>query len=722
MYAGAALTALATVLLSVTLARISAVVVGSRWQFAAGWIALAGLWAGGLLGCVLGGSGGRRFSLLARLAAASAVSVLGSLALVLNHAGAAPSLWLGLAGGAPFVLAGVILAVAAAESGGPASRAYLFSLLGAAGGFLLAVGLLDWLGGPNAAIGAAVLSNVSAALWFTLAGSRRGRAVAVIAALCLVAVVAFNARRRSIDVRYARGEPLRGERFVKWNSYSRVAVDGFEPGRLALRLDAEHAGYLAGDELDEPSPAGRLAVVRRGLGLPYLLRPGAKTLILNAGGGEAVVLALGAGSHDVTGVETNPIVANTVMRRNYTAFTRGLYLRPEVRIVVQDARSFVQQSRELYQVLHVLPLRAGAAAQPYLLTAEAFFGFLERLTEDGLLAVSLPRCEPALSSLVAAPLKALERLGAREPGDHVIVVRDRGDPSPEGAADTVIVSRRPLSPVDLERCRRIIDSGPLMALYLPGVSADINGSFHAVAPPTDNRPFLTEGTGVHAGVRALGIASLAAVAATLGLAAFRAGKPARGGNLAARRLPFFVFTGAGFLLFGTPLAAQLSLFVGHPSAKLTVIAPALVASAGLGALAGRSSPGSSHRNAAVLAAVALLAAALSMLVAPLASFGAGWPLGVKAVLAVLIASPAGVLMGMAAAAGFAWLDKTGPAIAWAWTLHAAGAMSGAALAALLSVRIGLREALLAGGLAYLGAWLAAGGRARPGAGGRISVP
>jgi len=708
---GAALTALAAVVWCVALSRVCAVVVGSGWLWAVGLVALVALWAGGVLSRALSA---RRslFTSLARLAAVSAALVVGSLALVLNHATTTPTVGLALAGAAPFVTAGAILASAVAEAGAGGGRVYLCTLLGAAGGCLLAAPLLGWLGGPNTAIGAGVLYTASAALWYTLAGSWRGRAVAVMAALSLVALVAVNARLGAIDVRYAKGEALRGERFVKWNSFSRVAVNGREPDRLRLRLDAEQAGYIAAGNLERLPLAERDALLRRGAGLAYLLRPGAKTLILNAGGGEEVVRALAGGSRDVTGVEANSIIADAVMRTRFSSANQGLYFRPDVRIAVQDGRSFVRHSREFYQVLQVTPDRAGDPARRFLLTAEALYSFLERLTEDGLLAVTLPGRDRPPQSCAAAAVRALERLGAREPRRHMILIRDRSGGEP--AADTLLVSRQPFSPGEIGRCRQLAGAGSLIDLYPaepPATAAD--GSFDGVAAPTDNRPYPAQPADpLAAALPRFAILGAAAVAATLGLALPAAGERRTTLRPGLRPLSFFVFSAAGYVSIQMALAEQLSLFVGHPASRLTVIVPALLAAAGLGGCAGRLLPGSSQRGLiAVLAAVALTATAFSMVLAPLVSFGVGWPLWLKVTLTLLITAPAGFLMGTPAAAGFALFGgHSREILRWAWTLHIAGALLGAAVAAVVLVRIGMRETLLFGGLFYLGALLATGWR------------
>ena len=113
------------------------------------------------------------------------------------------------------------------------------------------------------------------------------------------------------------------------------------------------------------SPTSPRTTVRdltlQGPALPYAVRPGAKTLIIGPGGGWDVARALYSGSTDVTGVEINGIIANTIMRERFAGLSNKLYLRPDVHIEVEDGRSFVRRSTEKYQVLQATLVDTWAA-------------------------------------------------------------------------------------------------------------------------------------------------------------------------------------------------------------------------------------------------------------------------------------------------------------------------------------------------------------------------
>ena len=185
------------------------------------------------------------------------------------------------------------------------------------------------------------------------------------------------------------------------------------------------------DHLDDNT---RFNLLHQGPGFPYLIRPGAKTLVIGPGGGWDVGRALASGSKDITGVEINPIIATTIMRQKFPDLSHRLYFRPEVRIQVEDGRSFVRRSPEHYQVLQATLVdtwastAAGAFAlsENNLYTSDAIHDYLDHLTPDGFLAFTRWGFDPPRESLrlLSLAMDALDRFGEKEAWKHVIVVRD----------------------------------------------------------------------------------------------------------------------------------------------------------------------------------------------------------------------------------------------------------------------------------------------------------
>ena len=117
-----------------------------------------------------------------------------------------------------------------------------------------------------------------------------------------------------------------------------------------IYIDADASTGIANFDFDHLSASDLEALMHQGPSLPYNLRPGAKTLVIGPGGGWDVSRALASGSHDVTGVEINPIIGTDIMRK-MPQYSRGLYLRPDVHIHIEDGRSFARRSTEKYKVI-----------------------------------------------------------------------------------------------------------------------------------------------------------------------------------------------------------------------------------------------------------------------------------------------------------------------------------------------------------------------------------
>src|SRR5204863_2786152 len=178
-----------------------------------------------------------------------------------------------------------------------------------------------------------------------------------------------------------------------------------------------------------------------------------------------VARAIAYGSRDITGVEINPIIAQTIMQERFPHLSQYLYTRPGVHIEVEDGRSFVRRSTERYQVLQATLVdtwastAAGAFAlsENNLYTSDAFYDYLSHLTDDGLLAFTRWGFDPPRESLrlVSLAIAALNGLGEHDAWRHVLVGREGGKAELEGwgAKDTVTISRKPLSDADIARAR-----------------------------------------------------------------------------------------------------------------------------------------------------------------------------------------------------------------------------------------------------------------------------
>jgi len=762
LYLGVAFTTLATLILELSLTRIFSVVFYYHFAFLAISIALFGLGAGGLFSYVVADRGGNVFYQLGVLAVANSLAVLASLVYILTRSGEFGNLTLAgvyFASALPFFFSGAVVSIAVGEAIQRVDRAYFFDLLGAAGGCLLLVPFLNYFGGPNTVIAVSVLFAVSAAIWYNLAGTLRGRAGAVMLALAFVALMAFNGKSHLIDVRYAKGHRIGQEAFVRWNPISRVAlVNPKGTHDPEIVIDADASTGIPGFDLDHLTASERTNLLHEGPGFPYMLRPGAKTLVIGPGGGWDVARAIAGGSKNVTAVEINPIIARTIMLQRFSELSRRLYFRPEVHLFIEDGRSFVRRSPEKYEVLQATLVdtwastAAGAFAlsESNLYTTDAFREYLNHLTDDGLTVFTRWGFEPPRESLrlVSLAIAALGELHETEPWRHVVVLRDRAENiGAFGALDTVIIFRKPLADADVARVKSALNQTKLRSLYLPG---DLASNEHPanefgellmspdpavfwrnyrynVAPVDDDRPFffytvqprdilqfLKQG-GQSADYKinralpllfeALGI-SVLAIAIVLALPPLLLGArlPVEPG--VRRFLLYFVCIGVGYILIQVALIQKFILFLGHPTYALTVIIFSMLISSGLGSYYSRRlmEGSSTTRLRVVLIGVAAAVTVLAFVAAPVSEFGVGWPLPWKGLVTICLIAPAGFLMGIPFPTGLTRLGQEFPhAVRWAWALNAAASVLGSVSAICLAIYIGLRATVLMGALLYVGA-------------------
>jgi hypothetical protein len=767
IYLCVGLTSLATLLFELSLTRIFSVVFYYHFAFLAISIALFGLGVGGVLSYVVAGWRAPLAYKLGGLSLANTAMIAIALAVILAQ-GNRISPWdyalIYFTTSLPFIASGTILSLAVSETIERVNRVYFFDLLGAACGCMLLWPLLELLDGPSAVISSGAIFAAAGAIWFTLAGSLRGRVISVTAALTLVAFLTYNRHHDLIGIHHAKEHTLANETFVKWNSFSRIAIEhdpGDEKGKWppsdSIRIDADAQTGIFAFDLARLTPEQKDRVLLDGPALPYAIRPGAKALIIGPGGGWDVARALATGSRDITAVEINPIIARTIMQERFPQLSGGLYLRPDVHVAVEDGRSFVRRSQSRYQVIQATLVdtwastAAGAFAltENNLYTSDAVRDYLSHLTADGMVAFTRWGFDPPRESLrlVSLALSAFEELG--EPGAAArVIVGRKGSVQGWGAQDTVLIARNAFNSADIDRALACLRASGMEAVYYPGSSKanpfrelllspnpeDYQRAYRFdIAPVTDNRPFFfytvqprdlltfvrsasttaADYNAVNKAVPLLfGLMGISLVATLLILIlpplVLRTRLPSRPGVRGF--LLYFLFIGAGYILIEVALIQKFVLFLGQPVYALTVVIFSMLASSGLGSAFSRQLIGPREGGARegglikVLGCVALLAALLA-LVATQAMTALLWlPIQLKIVLTVAMIAPLGFAMGMPFPSALRRLEEWhAPSVRWAWSLNAASSVLGSVAALMCAIYLGLAQTLIIGGLFYLAA-------------------
>jgi spermidine synthase len=766
LLAGLGLTSFAALLLELSLTRLFSVVLFYHFAFLTISIALLGLGAGGVFAYLLK----RRLSLVdtgtlaARLCTGGAILIFIVLEVVLHVTVSLTVTGLNflhltaiyVVSALPFFLTGFLFSVVFARETWRVSRLYGADLCGGALACLAVVPLLNWLGGPNTILAAAVVMAVAAIVW---ASSPRARSMAGGIVALFTLLIAANHSNRLIDIVYAKGDyrdPAWVE-FSRWNALSRVEVDRQGEAK-AIVIDADASTYLMNCDLAH----WRGSVWEHNLmsappALANVLRPHGEFAIIGPGGGVDVVRAVANGSPSVTGIEINPIIANTIMRGRYADYALHLYERPEVHIHVTDGRSYLRSTPQQFDVVQMTLVdtwastAAGAFAlsENNLYTVEAFREYFEHLKPDGMIAITRWEFRQPREALrvVAVAMQALHSLGITNP-ERNFIVASQGALDEDGIPVVVLTKKTAFTNAEESAATAHFKQyDELDPLYLPSDAA--NGAGHNpffdliasndpyrfaqsyaynVAPVTDNAPFFfftlkakqilgEEGLQqaidwkVNLGVLVLILVLVISVAAVLGFLILPLAL--QGARQSPAPLLYFVAVGLGYILVEIAFIQRFVLFLGHPTYALTVVIFLLMLSSGAGSLFSRR--WLSRTDMAwmpLLLVIIALVANVAWLPRGLAAW-VGLGFDYRLVVSGVLLIPLGFVMGMPFPTGLRAFaassvrglpsGETGAdnAVEWAWAMNAAASVLGSVLAMVIAIQFGLNVTLACGVAAYL---------------------
>jgi len=764
LLAGLGLSSFAALLLELTLTRLFSVVLFYHFAFLAISIALLGLGAGGVF-AYLKKSWLMRFetrNLAAWLCVANALLIPAVLDVVLHtpvslelsKANFLRLTVIYVASAVPFFLTGLQFSVIFARECAHIPHLYSADLSGGALACLGIVPLLNFLGGPNTILFAALVAAVAGSVWATTAGVRR---VTLTLASVLLGLIAANYSGRLFDVVYAKGafrDPARVE-FARWNAISRVEVDRQDDAKVIV-IDADANTFIMNSDPKQwQGTSWQRNLMSAPPALVNVLRPHGDYAIIGPGGGVDVLRAVANGSSDVTGIEINPIIANTIMRDRYADYSYHLYQRPEVHIHVTDGRSFVRNAKQQYDVVQMTLVdtwastAAGAFAlsENSLYTVEAFQEYFEHLKPDGMIAITRWEFQQPREALrvVSVAMEALHRLGVENPAKNFIVVSE-GDLDEDGLPVVVLAKKSAFTQEEEDAVENHLNRYPaLVALYQPSdpganpfsalIATNDPSKFarqyaYNVAPVNDNAPFffftlklgqilrpesIQQGIDwkVNLGVAVLGMVLIISVVAVLAFLVMPLAKRQRRHKRSVRLL-YFVAVGLGYIMVEIAFIQRFVLFLGHPTYALTVVVFLLLLSSGAGSLASRRWLG---RNRSAWLPLTIIVAALLLYVFILPGL-LNALVGVAFIAKLLISAgllvPLGFAMGMPFPTGLRALASVSAdvlqlqtnnggenTVEWAWAMNAAASVLGSVLAMVIAIEFGLNITLACGAGAYL---------------------
>lgn len=688
----------------------------------------------------------------------------------------------------PFFFAGGCICLAFTACAEDAHRLYFFNMTGSGLGALGAVVLMYGRSGEQLLLMVSALAFLGAFI-FALKISARVFGATLLWAL-LVFTVFMPGGLLELKIRISENKSLS---YCRALSNSKILATRYSPlARLDI-VQAPGIRFLPGLSIDYRgtipeqtlliSDADGISVINRfeavddlrcydnvTSALPYHLfaganpahkMGGANVCIIGAGGGTDVVQAVFLGADRVTAVEMNPQIIKLI-KGPFNELASGIYNRPQVKAVIAEGRSFLQTTKERFDIIQISLLDSFTAAaaglyalnETHLYTVEAISKAFDRLSPNGFLCITRSLKTPPRDSLkiLATVAEALQVRGAAQPESHIIMIRS-------WATATIIASPAELSVSAVAAVRRFCEKRRFDLVYVPGIRENEANRFHVltepayyqaadrilgedaekfyadyayhIRPATDDRPYFFDFFKFKAlphMIRQMphnwlpysewGYFILLATLAQAGcvsalfilvpLVFARPIKSAAGGKSGV--LTYFLLLGFAYMFLEMGFIQKMTLLIGDPVFGVAVTLAGFLVFSGCGALASARLVRSPSRRVwlAVLAIIVI-----GLIEINLVSFSfnrlVGFPRLARIILGLTICAPLAFFMGMPFPTALAELNKRNqPLVPWAWGINGFASVTAAVLGTCLAISLGFTSLALIALCAYFVAGLISG--------------
>jgi hypothetical protein len=643
--------------------------------------------------------------------------------------------------GSAYFLGGIILAGYFKEQSRDIPRLYMADLLGAGTGVVLAILAMNELGTPAAALFTALPVLLAAIL-------ANPRWLQFVPVLILVGIVQSAPRLEPLL------EADREERapviYKHWDAMAKLKIYDFGGHYRGINIDnvanTPVVPFDGNFEDDDGEDSGWDIDVGYLVGLFDECR----FLSLGAGGGMDVLQALDHGAAEIHAVEVNPHINHMMLEGDpdgyittdstvvdsagriitCAEYSGHIYRDPRVRVVSEDARTYVRRHPDQFDVIFSLSSNTWAAlasgsfalAENYLFTVEAFQDYWNALSEDGFLSMEHQAYMPRL---VGEVQQALTELGVENPEEHFAVYN-----LPRMRRNLLLVSKRPLDdelrhraygPLTPERAGHIhlyypapdsVAGNLINQIVQNGWEAMSDSARVDLSPSTDDRPFVAQmGLWRNFDRESLGrinpwsefftgfplskliVVTILAVVAVLLVPLNLLPYLGRGPKLGAGAWIYFFLIGMGFMAVEVLMIQRYTLLIGASVYSIATVLLVLLAASGVGSLFSDRFPAR-----VAFAGIVLWLLLEVFLLGRIASGLAGLPLAGRIAATALLLAPLGFFMGMPFPKG---VLKAGELADWGFAVNGAASVLGATGILLVAFTWGISTGLLVGAGLYL---------------------
>ena len=747
LFAGIFLIALSGLVLEVSITRIFSAAIWYHFAFVAVSVALVGLGASGLVVQhrvkKLKGKWAENLTIFS----AWGITIFIPITIFVMHALASQVIYLPLfmiLFSVPFFLVGIIISAAFNAFASVAGRLYAADLIGASAGALLVVLFLVLTGGEGATLIVGLIAAIGATIFSRIAKNIKKTVVSLFFVAFAISLVFLNhitqifaiptdpTAQKDLPI-YLREHP--GSKIVKteWNSFSRIdVVEGGTGGEELVAKVFIDGGAGTNIISWDGNAESRQELATWMQYLPFKMMQDPKVLVIGSGGGRDVVASLVSGSKDVTSVEINPIIYETV--KSYGDRAGNVYSHEHVRSFVDEGRSFITRSSEKYDIIYLPFVDTWASvssgglsvSENFLYTLEGFQQYYDHLTDRGKIVtvrwlIDAPR-------FISTYAKLLEQNGIPQDQLHRHLIMVTADSYTQDPSVTMVIfSKSPFTDEEISFLSQSFSQYDYKPILIPGqvmrepYSALLKGEINLdqfynmfdtkVYPVTDDNPyFLSFEKPLPSAVEILLYASIGIVAIFL-LVPFAWMRRTREEEAVSKIselriatvIPYFAALGLGFILIELALLQKLILLMGNPTMTFALLLFTLLISSGSGSLISSRIAKNNMKNLIfVIGGIAALGISYVIFLPPIIYSTIAESIEVKAAVSIAILAPIGFLMGMPLPTGMRLLKVHRPDyIPWMWAINGAFSVLGAVLAIALGIMYGSSLAMILGILIYL---------------------
>lgn len=759
IFAGIFLISLSGLVLEIAITRIFSAAIWYHFAFVAVSVALVGLGSSGLLLHYRLKTIKENWAGDLSIASSFGITLIIPLTLFVMHSLASQVIYLPLfmlMFAIPFFFVGVVISAAFSAFANVAGRLYSADLIGASLGALSVVLLLTILGGEGTALAVGLISAMCATIFSISVKSRKKTLLSFAFIAFAVSLLLINESTTVFSIPtdptaqkdlpiFLRENP--GSEIVKtaWNSFSRIdVVEGITGNCISSFMGQDQnpsqctqEGLVAKIFID--GGAGTNIISWNGnlddradlsswmQYLPFSMKHDPKVLIIGSGGGRDVVAALVSGSTDVTAVELNPIIFETV--RSYGNKAGNLYTNQYVDAHVDEGRSFVSGSKEKFDIIYIPFVDTWASvssgglgvSENFLYTVEAFQEYYDHLKDDGkIIAVRWLIDSPRFVSTFAELLEQ-NRFSKQDLQKHLVIVSaDSAEKDP--SVTMVIFSKSPFTDNEIQFLSSSFDKNGYKPIIVPGqVVAEpyrtfLNGELSdkefynvfptKVHPVTDDSPFfLSFEKPIPKILEVLVYISVVIVAAFLvGPYVWLKKDGSEKSQLMTGKIAlYFASIGMGFILIELALLQKLILLLGNPTTTFAILLFTILVASGIGSFASTRLVKSNTKNLVLLMAGVIALGLFYVVVIPsVVYFIIAESFEVKALISVGLLFPIGFLMGMPLPTAMRLIKSYSPRhVPWMWAINGAFSVLGAVLSVVIGILYGASYAMTFGALIYV---------------------